>query len=135
MEVLEVPTSVGLTTDSSLKSSFYSPYNTIEYSAATYPFHALKDARDCHLNNSECVQVLPEVWNGQEETWQDGVRNGLIESAGGNGMVGKISWFLPKFAWLENPELVTYKGLQGEENRKKMNPKSMFFSSIFLNGF
>ncbi len=120
MEVLGAPATVGLTSETTSASSFYSPTNTLEYSSAAYPFSALKDARACHLHKNECAQVLPEVWNGQVNEWTKAANEGFIEPIEGNGQVGKGSWYLPRFTAERDDSLVSFYGLSGESNRRKL---------------
>jgi hypothetical protein len=121
MEVLKVPATVGLTTNTTAKSSFYSLENTLEYSAEAYPFDALENAVDCHLQgNRPCTQVLPEVWNGQAHELRDASQNGFIAPTEGNGEVGKGSWYIPQFVAQNDSSLVSVYGLSGEEHRHKL---------------
>lgn len=120
MEILKVPATVGLTTNTTAISSFYSLDNTLEYSAEAYPFDALENAVDCHLQDGPCTQVLPEVWNGQAHELKKASQKGFIEPVEGNGAVGKGSWYIPQFAAQEDSSLVSVYGLQGEEHRHKL---------------
>ena len=119
-EIMEVPISVGFNTSTALEMSFYSPKNTLEYSPVAYPWEGLKNARDCHLKTESCVQVLPEVWNGQAFVLEQLLEDGIIDAVQGDGQIGKISWFLPKFAIVQDPSLASYVGLQGAHNREKL---------------
>lgn len=120
MEILNVPATIGLTTNTTAKSSFYSLDNTLEYSAEAYPFAALENAIDCHLKEGPCTQVLPEVWNGQNHEIRAASEKGWIEPPEGNGEVGKGSWYIPQFAAQADSSLVSVYGLQGESNRQKL---------------
>ena len=120
MEIVNVPVTVGLTSDNTAAASFYSPSNTLEYSSVAYPWDALQGAEKCEDTLEECVHVFPEVWIGQESTWTDAVNNELIEPVEGNGQVGKISWYVPQFTVQKDPSLISFYGLAGEENRHKL---------------
>jgi hypothetical protein len=120
MEVVGVPATVGLTTDDSAKASFYNPINTLEYSAEAYPWAAIGTANefdDCTLTKEPCVHVLPEVWSGQRKDWLELLQNEAIDPVIANGMVGKISLYIPAFTAKLYPTLVSFYGLQGKENR------------------
>ena len=123
MEILKVPATVGLTTESTFKSGFYSPTNTLEYSSKAYPFEALRDADQCHLISDdfkECANVLPEVWNGQLNEWTAALNEGYVEPLEGNGQVGKGSWYVPAFSAANDESLVSFYGLRGEGRRQKL---------------
>ena len=119
MEVVGVPATVGLTTSTTAASSFYSPTNTLEYSAAAYPFEALRNAESCYDSvetttsddDMECAQVMPEVWNGQQKEWTQATNEGYIDPPEGNGQVGKGSWYVPKFTAELDDSLVSVYGL------------------------
>jgi hypothetical protein len=121
MEVVGVPATVGLTTEDTAKASFYNPINTMEYSAAAYPWDAIEKANevdDCTFTKEPCVHVLPEVWGGQRKDWLKFLQNEAIDPVIGNGMVGKISLYIPFFTAKLHPALVSFHGLQGKENQK-----------------
>ncbi|KAL3909860.1 MAG: hypothetical protein SGILL_007919, partial [Bacillariaceae sp.] len=120
MEVLQVPATVGLTTNTTAKSSFYAVENTLEYSAEAYPFDALQNGVNCEMKQEPCIQVMPEIWNGQQHEWNRAIQAGFMEPVEGNGAVGKGSIFIPKFAAQKDPTLVSVYGLQGEDNRHKL---------------
>jgi hypothetical protein len=122
MEVLGVPTTVGLTTQDTPISSFYSKDNTLEFSPETYPYHALSLANrvhDCALTEKPCAHVLPEVWNGQMVDYIPLVLAQTLEPTG-NGMVGMGGFYIPAFTAKEHQSLVIYYALQGEDNRQKL---------------
>jgi hypothetical protein len=120
MEVLNVPATVGLTSEVTPTSSFYSPGNTLEYSSKSYGWEALRDTGACEATAEECVHVLPEVWNGQIHEWTKATDEGFITPIEGNGQVGKMSWFIPSFMMENDPTLASYYGLRGEQNRRKL---------------
>ena len=121
-EVLGVPATIGLTADSSA-ASFYNVNNTFDYSPAAYPWEALDEANrvgDCLESDELCAHVFPEVWNGQSAAWTESHSQGKISAPEGNGMVGKISFYVPAFVADRDPTLVSFFGLRGDENRKKL---------------
>jgi hypothetical protein len=120
MEVLQVPVTVGLTTETTAVSGFYSPQSKLTYSTKATPIDALRGATDCQETNEECAHVLPEVWNGQLNEWVSALNDGYIEPVQGNGQVGKSSWYIPKFTAQDDNTLVSFYGLQGESNRNKL---------------
>ena len=56
--------------------------------ALGYPFEALDTANsldgDCSLTDEPCVHVLPEVWAGQEQVWEEYFDEGKIDTVEGN---------------------------------------------------
>lgn len=64
-----------------------------------------------------CAHYMPEVWGDGS---RDSVRQKLVEPPQGTGVLGKELWFVTKFTADQYPELVSYHGLWGEENREKL---------------
>ena len=60
------------------------------------------------------------VWNGHFKNLRGLEANGVIEPSEPLGVIGKFSWFVPKFTAIRDPTLVSYFGLRGEENRMKL---------------
>ena len=120
MEVLKVPVTIGLNSGVTAKSSFYSPVNVLEYSSNAYPWEALENKVDCEKTSENCVDVMPEVWNGQASEWNEKMLDGTIEPVDGCGQVGKLGWYIPGATAKRDNSLVSYYGLQGEENRAKL---------------
>jgi hypothetical protein len=54
VELLDVPATVGLTTEMSHAASFYSIENKIEYSTELYPYEALMMANEKLKNGENC---------------------------------------------------------------------------------
>ena len=122
MEFLKVPARVGLGKDSPI-SSFYNLENQdLQYSAITYPFEALDTANsldgDCSLTDEPCVHVLPEVWAGQEQVWEEYFDEGKIDTVEGNGIVGEMGWYVPRFTAEKYPHLTSFHGLSN--NREEL---------------
>jgi hypothetical protein len=51
---------------------------------------------------------------------KDLVEGGVIDPPSSNGLVGEEKWFLPKFTAEKDPSLMSYHGLMGLENWKKL---------------
>ena len=129
-EILHVPATIGYSKDHTYDASFYNLNSNVAYSASAYPWEAIKNANeiiDCRKFEVEdgsgeefCAHVMPEVWNGQEITWTQANRDGIIDTPEGNGMVGKISFYVPGFVARNDSTLVSFYGLQGNENRRKL---------------
>lgn len=121
MEVLKVPVTIGMNSGLTSISSFYSPTNTLEYSSQVYPWEGFReDDIDCKTTDETCIDVMPEVWNGQFSKWISLMQQGLIEPVDGSGQVGKIGWFIPTATARIDDSLLSFYGLQGEENRAKL---------------
>ena len=67
-----------------------------------------------------CAHVVPEVWGTQTHNLAALQQDGMIESPMGLGMIGQQGWYMPKFAAQDNPTLLTYFGLAGGQNRRKL---------------
>lgn len=67
-----------------------------------------------------CAQVIPEVWATQSHNMARYQQEEVIEGPMGLGVIGQQAWFIPKFAVEEDPTLLTYFGLSGEQNRRKL---------------
>ena len=122
MEVVGVPVTVGLSTDNTRHSGFYSPVNTMEYGPLGYPYWALDKANrvedhDCAKTTEDCAHVLVEEWGS---TYEPFVHNGTISPPAANGQIGKISLYIPSYTAEEFPERSIYFGLKGEANRQHL---------------
>jgi len=121
-ERLQVPVTIGLNGDS--ESSFYDNNNNFAYSSEAYNYAALEEANrnggDCTATTEPCYHVMPEVWNGQVSEYTKAVENGVVDPVEGDGQVGKISWFVPKYTAQRHQDLVSFYGLSGDENRAKL---------------
>ena len=123
MEILEVPVTVGLMPNLTLASSFYDPQNRFTYSDLAYPFDALRMANevgDCLQTADQCADLMPEVWSDQADAWTQGLKEGYLLPTEGDGQVGKISWFIPAFTAERDATLVSFYGLRGDKNRRKL---------------
>jgi len=71
----------------------------------------------CDLTDKDCIHVLPEVWNGQRQFWEEKLEEGQIDQLNGNGEVGKIALYTPFHTAKEYPEMVSFHGLSGMRER------------------
>ena len=132
--MLDVPVTIE-TGDLTKKNHFYDPKSRFDYPSATYDYDALVTASeiggDCQkiINKDDgesyksCGHAILEIWSGfEEEVWSgfdESVQNAL-EPASTIGVVGEEKWFVPKYTAERDPTLLSYLGLQGLENRKKL---------------
>lgn len=121
-EVLDVPTTVE-SSSPSFNMNLYQVNSSFGY-GATIDFAALElgyqigDCREVketgHNRYRPCSHVLPEYWdNGLPENSDHLTMNSL-------GCLAGESWYIPKFTARRDPTLVSYAGLEGEENREKL---------------
>ena len=122
-ELLDVP---AVTTDG---LDFYDPSNSWEFGASSYDYEGLRVANelggDCRQlqddDEQSCMHVMPEVWEGQRGNVKALEKEGVVESpALGFGMLGWAGWYIPKFTGERDPTLMSFMGLQGEQNRRKL---------------
>ena len=121
MELAQAPATVGLTTDNTAISSFYSPQTDMIFSNATYPYPALAVGNrydDCRATPLPCAHVFPEVWTGQEPQFSRLVEADSIEPPIGNGQVATGGFYIPRRLAREMPSLQGLFGYQGEANRQ-----------------
>jgi len=120
-EVLDVPSTID-TGPGGGALSFYDPSNSFAFPKKANHFEALYKANevgDCRNRNvgegegESCAHFITEVWQGKRVLDEDAVERE------GNGMVGHVGWFIPKFVAGEDASLTHYLGLRGEENRQK----------------
>lgn len=130
--------------------NFYDEHNSFAYGAKAYDYDALENAKnynsDCRrfssYNKNEgksndktitagnnyndetaymsCAHVMPEVWHGQYFNYTNAIKEGIIEPPESTKLLGKSSWYIPKFAAEKDPSLLSYLGLQGPKNRYKV---------------
>jgi len=126
-ELLGVPTSLepGFP---DMKISFYDEKNTLDYGEA-YPWDALETAtqvKDCRTvqnnggNYTPCNHVMSEVWGNRLRKVEDLEHKSVIEPFSFLGVFAKAGWYIPYFSAARDPTLLTYLGLKGEENRRKL---------------
>lgn len=128
-ELLDVPTTLE-SGEADEKISFYDDKNSLDYGVA-YPWDALETSsqvKDCRLvagNNNEgnytpCSHVMSEVWLNRRKVVDRLEEQGVIEPFSFLGVFGKAGWYIPRFTGQRDPTLLTYLGLKGEENRRKL---------------
>ena len=59
-------------------------------------------------------------WNGQTAEYTSAMGQGIIDPVEGDGQVGKISWYVPKYTAERHKELVSHYGLSGEDARETL---------------
>ena len=127
-EILDVPVTIETGTPDA-KLNFYDEDLPFDYGSAN-DWDALRlsnEIGDCRKadksseNYQSCAHLVPEVWNGHlETTVKDLQLEGIVEQPQGLGALGQQSWFIPTFTAKRDPTLLTYFGLAGQENRRKL---------------
>eukprot|EP00980_Cylindrotheca_fusiformis_P009777 scaffold2156_cov115-Cylindrotheca_fusiformis.AAC.2 len=120
MELVGVPATVGLTTEMTKVTDFYSPENELQFSPFPYSPEGLiksNQVASCNEVEEECVHVLPEVWDGQYDIYQKLLEDGEIDRPLSNGMLDQTSLYVPLFTARNHPSLTSFLGYQGEDNR------------------
>ncbi len=139
-ELVQVPATVGLTSLDTPFASFYSETNDFVFSPEAYPYHALKQANkvgkdsldqdrtregnhrkkrgDCSATLDPCVDVLPEVWQGQVKDYYPLIERKIIEPPSGDGLLGRSGFYIPARTMQQFPQFSIWYGLSGEANRK-----------------
>mmetsp|Transcript_14130 Transcript_14130/g.30795 ORF Transcript_14130/g.30795 Transcript_14130/m.30795 type:complete len:932 (+) Transcript_14130:71-2866(+) len=132
-EFLDVPVTIE-TGRPGLNVDFYDLETRFDYGGSN-DWTAMRTAneyQDCtqvkklpgYYNSSEayvsCSHVIPEVWTGHTETLKELQEDEIIDPPAGLGALGSQGWYIPRFTAKENPELLTYLGMQGDENREKL---------------
>lgn len=128
-EILHVPTSVE-TSRPNVKVNFYDIDSRFEYGDADDWGCLAKGVQvgDCrNVVNAKgrtyqsCCHFVPESWpNNGVDTHAELERSGFIEPALPTGTIGEEHWFIPKFTAERDPTLLSYIGMAGEENRRKL---------------
>jgi hypothetical protein len=135
-ELLDVPTTIE-TGSADVKFNFYEPNPNPHLTVLNEEAFDIADAlsrsaklRDCtkakrQINgqNEPCAHFTPEVWmtfqDYNRDNWKQLYRSGAVTDSA-LGLLGFESWFVTKYTVKNDPTLVTYLGLQGEENRRKL---------------
>lgn len=126
-ELLDVPATIETGVEG-LGLNFYDPDNAFNY-GANNDWDALKNAAthlDCQNlppsgEYQSCAHVIPEIWNGDLNSYQQEVVDpGYGEPVIALGALGHQSWFIPKFTARNDTSLLTYLGLVGDDNRRKL---------------
>lgn len=140
-EMLSVPTTIETGTPLA-KANFYDPHNSFQMGVA-YDWDSLIRANtleDCtlaHRNTTDpaqyesCAHVMPEMWraggplDNRSDMVQQMVLTDQLAPPQTLGVLGQNSWYVPKFTAERNPTILSYVGLQGDDNRQKL-------ASLFL---
>ncbi|KAL7569548.1 hypothetical protein ACA910_013917 [Epithemia clementina (nom. ined.)] len=133
MEILHVPVTLE-TGDPHARMDFYHADNPFEFGVG-FPWDALKRARqqrgDCQSiarknqnphdeEYQSCAHFLSEIWIGHYKDVNQSLADGDIEQPVSSGLLGGAGWFIPRYTGERDPTLLSYLGLQGEENRRKL---------------
>jgi len=141
-ELLGVPSTVESGT-ADAKLNLYDPFNSLLGGYGTgETIDALQTAfqlGDCRLANTnqerrnnnggeeeeedsyvKCAHFVPEAWSYNADWLKENVYNGTLENPQSIGYMGQQAWFITKFTAENDPTLVSYLGMQGEENRHKL---------------
>jgi hypothetical protein len=138
-EVLQVPTSVETSLEDT-KINFYNADSRFEYGDSDDwgclqrgvqigDCRRLDDDDDDDSNTSNesssssyqsCCHFIPEVWPGTLDTFEELQDAKTIEPALPMGTIGEEHWFIPKFTAVRDPTLLSYIGMAGEDNRRKL---------------
>ena len=134
-EVLGVPTSVE-TGKEDTKVGFYDVENSIEHGISN-DWAALEQSLSMDGGRCEnveqvpgeayksCSHFIPEVWLGlnvQEglDVFGYNTSSNAIDPPIQLGVIAQEGWLVPKFTAERDPSLLSFLGLMGEENRKKL---------------
>ena len=140
-ELAGVPATVE-TGDSVTDSSFYDPlggpfqYSDF-YDGSFETFQQVKDLADnggggdCRkviasnkdANTSTyqaCFHIMPEIWEGENKEVQDLVYDGVVEPPDAVGYLGQETWFVTAFTAKEDPFVLSYRTIMGEEHRHRL---------------
>lgn len=124
-ELLDVPATIE-TAVYGASVEFYDPLNAIEFGGADFQTAIRTAARlgDCRQANrsaygyESCAHVVSEVWESHK-AWEV-ADDSSAEPPQALGIIGQEGWFVPKFTGERDPTLLSYMGLHGEENRRKL---------------
>lgn len=109
-------------------AEFYDPENRFQLGTSN-DLLALEHAvtlKDCRLarrdeeNYQSCAHIVPEVWDAETRWVVDVVYRGKLETPAPLGVSAVESLFIPKFTAERDPTLLSYFGLKGEENRRRL---------------
>ena len=131
-EILGVPASIetGLP---GLNMDFYNMHSSFDY-GSNNDWAALDrstEIRDCRMLSNitddeeegaylSCAHVIPEVWSENIHMLDELYKGGIIEGPMEMGALGGQNWFVPRFTAERDPTLLSYTGLRGGMNRRKL---------------
>jgi hypothetical protein len=127
-ELLDVPTTIE-TGMYEARLNLYDPNSPFDF-GNNDDVEALTVAKnlggDCRMASRKkdtyqgCAHFAPEIWDS-DGIWVLGqVYDKTVEPPQGLGLLGQESWFITLFTVLEDPSLISYLGLQGEDKRQKL---------------
>lgn len=128
-EILGIPVTLESGTAEDIVD-FYHPGSPLGY-GKSYDYEAIEranDVGDCRLFDKfnkdgeyqSCAHILPEIWYGQQAKTGKLFDDGIITRPGHMGALGHQGLYVPIFTGAKDPTLLTYLGLAGEENRRKL---------------
>jgi len=132
-ELNDVPTSIELGDFSDSKVNFYDPGAGFSLDGPDV-YEALGNAynRTCSWSSNgnkksesvafyqPCAHFVPESWGARKAKARSLVQEGVLEQPQALGVLGQEGWFMPLFTAQRDPSLLSYLGLQGESNRRKL---------------
>lgn len=130
-EVLDVPVTME-TGRSHMNIDFYNLDNSYDYGESNdwtclQTASQVGDCRKVTLSNDNhdpnyvsCCHFVVEVWDAHLSSIRKLAEQGVVENPMGVGILGHQSWFVPRITGIRDPTLLTYLGLMGEENRRKL---------------
>jgi hypothetical protein len=129
-ELLDVPTTIE-TGSADAKLNFYDSTASVQYGDTSNWLPSLSrgfELQDCRFasrNASDyepCSHINPEHWpgGGSDHTVIDMVVQGEVKPPHSLGSSAYNAWFVPKFTGESDPSLLSFVGLQGEANRRKL---------------
>mmetsp|Transcript_34412 Transcript_34412/g.83548 ORF Transcript_34412/g.83548 Transcript_34412/m.83548 type:complete len:967 (+) Transcript_34412:74-2974(+) len=120
MEFLDVPVTIGMGSDTK-ESSFYNFENNLPFSSKSYSWEGIRKANEvggnCLLTDEECVNLITDVWVSQADVMAREYADGQLDYLDGNGQVGRLSWWVPKYTAVRHPFTVTHLGLSQNHHR------------------
>lgn len=121
-EVMDVPTTIESGVPH-INVNLYNINSSFGYGGTT-DFNALRlgyEVGDCtqHKPRADgtyepCSHVIPEYWVGYLRDGHDFLEMSDL------GVLASLNWYIPKFTAVRDPTLVSYTGLAGEGNRRKL---------------
>jgi hypothetical protein len=128
-EVLDVPATIE-TGSADANVNFYDTSSSFQLGSSDY-LDALERALsvengDCRLATRQvghyeaCAHTVPEVWDSSLAWVTESVAKVKLETPTALGVLGQEAWFVPKLTGTRDPSLMSYLGMQGEDNRRKL---------------
>jgi len=130
-ELLDVPVTIE-SGNHDVLVSLYDPEAAFKFgdtsdSITTSAFqNAAKYGQDCTLASRDsvtyepCAHHFPEIWNAHQEWLQNGISDNTLEFPYALGMVGYDGIYVTKYTTEQEPSIISYFGMAGEDNRKKL---------------